>query len=176
MLQGLVLVAPRQGYYVARITIRDVDELFELRRIVESVAARLAAKNHRAGGLTRLEKLGGTHWRRSDRDSMKRFLRANTAFHLEIATLSGNRRLIEIIRQLLSESDRLINFGMTQRQHQAEKTVAQHPRLAQAIRAGNTELASQIAEEHIEDTRRMIIQALLADARFREIPIARPKR
>jgi DNA-binding GntR family transcriptional regulator len=169
--QGLVLVASRHGYYVARITIRDVDELFEMRRILESAAARLAVKNQHHAGLARLEKLSATTWRVSERDSLKRFLRANTAFHLEIAGLAGNRRLVENIRQLLSESDRLINFGMTQRQRQAEQTVAQHPKLAQAIRAGNAELASRIAEEHIEDTRRMIIQALLSDARFREMPI-----
>lgn len=37
---------------------------------------------------------------------------------------------------------------------------------------GDGESASRIAEEPIEATRRMILEALLVDTRFREIPIS----
>lgn len=61
---------------------------------------------------------------------------------------------------------------MTQRPHLAQETAAQHRSLSEAIIRGDGESVSRIAEEHIEATRRMIIEALLVDTRFREIPIS----
>jgi DNA-binding GntR family transcriptional regulator len=178
MLQGLVLVTPRHGYFVAPITIRDVDELFQLRRIIESAAAGLAADNHANASAARLNELFAATCRASDRAVLGKFLGANAAFHIEVASLTGSRRIVEMTKQLLSESDRLIYFGMAhyfrdcQQPHKARETASQHQVLTEAILAGDRTKACRIAEAHIDDTRTMIVEALLADTRFRELAIS----
>jgi DNA-binding GntR family transcriptional regulator len=171
ILEGLVIVSPRDGYYVAPITIRDVDEIFQLRKIVESAAAKMAAGNNTVSH-TRLKKLGTMRCRASDPESLRAFVRANTAFHIEIATLSGNRQLSKFIAQLLSASDRFVNLGMTQRPQQAEGTLVQHRKLTAAIIGGDGDAAARIAEEHIEMSHRMVIDGLLSNTSFRETPIS----
>jgi DNA-binding GntR family transcriptional regulator len=171
ILEGLVVVSPRDGYYVAPITIRDVDEVFQLRKIMESAAAKMAAGNTTLPRV-RLKKLGAMKCRATDRDSLREFVRANTAFHLEIANLSGNRQMAQIIAQLLSASERHVNFGMMQRPQQSEGTLVQHRKLAAAIIKGDGDLAARIAEDHIETTHRMIIDGLVSNTRLRETPIS----
>jgi len=175
ILEGLVVVSPRDGYYVAPITIRDVDEIFQLRKIVESAAAQMAAGNTTVSH-TRLKKLGTMRCRASDPDSLRAFVRANTAFHIEIANLSGNRQMSKIIAQLLAASDRFVNLGMMQRPQQAEGTLVQHRNLTAAIIGGDGQAAARIAEEHIEMSHRMVIDGLLSNTTFRETPISAPSR
>ncbi len=171
ILEGLVVVSPRDGYYVAPITIRDVDEIFQLRKIVESAAASMAASNTTLSHV-RLKKLGLMKCRASDPASLRAFVRANTEFHIEIANLSGNRQLSKIIAQLLAASDRFVNLGMMQRPQQAEGTLVQHRNLTAAIVRGDGELAARIAEEHIAMSHRMVIDGLLSNSSFREAPIS----
>jgi DNA-binding GntR family transcriptional regulator len=171
ILEGLVVVSPRDGYYVAPISIRDVDEVFELRKIIEGAAAKMAAGNITLSH-ARLKKLGAMRCRATDRDSLREFVRANTAFHIEIANLSGNRQMAQIIAQLLSASERLVNFGMMRRPQQSEGTLEQHRALAAAIMKGDGDLAVRIAEDHIETTHRMIIDRLVSNTRLRETPIS----
>lgn len=171
--EGLVVVSPRSGYFVSPITIRELDEIFQLRKIIESAAAKMAAGNLELSHV-RVKKLGFMKCRATNRDSLREFVRANTAFHLEIAHLSGNRQMSQIIAQLLAASDRFVNLGMVQRPSQAEGTLDQHRQLTEAIIKGDGELASRIAIEHIEITYRMIIDGLVSDMRFRETPIFAP--
>jgi DNA-binding GntR family transcriptional regulator len=170
ILEGLVVVSPRDGYYVAPITIRDVDEVFQLRKIIEAAAAKMAAGNTKLSH-ARLKKLGAMRCRATDRDSLRGFVRANTAFHLEIANLSGNRQMAHVIAQLLAASERLVNFGMMRRPQQSEGTLVQHRKLTAAIVKGDGDLAARIAEDHIETTHRMIIDGLVSN-RLRETPIS----
>jgi DNA-binding GntR family transcriptional regulator len=168
--EGLVSVSPRNGYFVAPITIRDVDEIFQLRKIIESAAAKMAAGNSTLPR-TQLKKLGLMTFRASDRDSLREFVHSNTAFHLEIAHLTGNRQMWQVIAQLLAASERFVNLGMLQTPGQAEGTLVQHRALTEAIIRGECDLAAQIAEEHIETTHRMIIDGLVSNTHFRETPI-----
>ena len=42
--EGLVEIVGRVGYFIARITIRDIEDIFQLRLIVETASAELAAR------------------------------------------------------------------------------------------------------------------------------------
>jgi DNA-binding GntR family transcriptional regulator len=57
VLEGLAGVTPRHGYTVAPITLRDVQELFDLRLLLEPAAAALAAGHREPAALSRLRKL-----------------------------------------------------------------------------------------------------------------------
>jgi DNA-binding GntR family transcriptional regulator len=54
-LEKLVTILPRRGMFVADIGITDLPKLFEVRVVLESLAARLAAKRGRPGQWQRME-------------------------------------------------------------------------------------------------------------------------
>ncbi len=170
VLEGLVQVTPRHGYVVAPITLRDVHELFELRLMVEPAAAALAARNASSACLARMRKLSEIGYSPDNQDSVRKFLRANTELHAYIACISGNRRMAQLLSQLLSESERLIHFGV--RSHpQSDQTVAEHQRLLEAFVNGDSNTARRLVEEHITATRQMVVESLLTNTSLREIPI-----
>ncbi len=173
--EGLALVTPRHGYTVAPITLRDVQELFELRLLVEPAAAALAAGNRSSVSRARLKTLSRVGYRAHERDSVRKFVRANTDFHAQIAHLSGNRRFVQLVSQLLAESERLINFGVLLHP-QSERTVDEHERLVQVLASGDPGSARRIMEEHVRTTRQMVMEGLMSDAGLREVPITRPGR
>lgn len=170
VLEGLVRVTPRHGYAVAPITLRDVQELFELRMMVEPAAAALAAGKIETGALAHLKKLSRVNYSRGGRDSVRKFVRANTELHTQIALLSGNQRIAQLVNQLLSESERLINFGALLHP-QSEQTADEHQRLFKALVSGDARSARQIAEEHIRSTRHMLVESLIADTPLRDVSI-----
>jgi DNA-binding GntR family transcriptional regulator len=170
--EGLAQVTPRHGYHVAPITLRDVRELFEMRLLLEPAAAALAAGKVDAATLPALKKLGAIGYRPGGHDSIRRFVSANSALHSRIAELSGNRRFSRLTVQLLSESERLINYGV-QLHPQSERTVEEHRELIEALAKGNSGAARHIVEIHIRALREMVIESLISDTRFGEWPLQR---
>ncbi len=170
VVEGLARVTPRHGYTVASITLRDVEELFELRLLVEPAAASLAAGKLDGRVRARLEELSRVGYGKGGRDSLRKFVRANTEFHTQIARISGNLRFAHLVTQLLAESERLINFGALLHP-QSRQTVEEHQRLIEALANGEAGFARRIMEEHVRATRQMVVESLISDANLREVPI-----
>ena len=71
---GLLRPIHRRGYVVKPITLRDVNDLFQLRTIIEVGVVRLAAGKVDAASLQRLELVRTKEYQPGDRDSEARFL------------------------------------------------------------------------------------------------------
>ena len=168
--EGLIQVIPRHGYAVAPITLRDVRELFELRLVIEPAAVERAVGHFDAAQHTQLKKLSEVGYRAAGRESVRRYLRANTELHTRIARLSGNRRIADLVASILLESERLINFILPTHP-QSDQTADEHRRLLEAMAEGDATQARRIAEGHIRATRQMVVESLLSDGHFEGDPI-----
>lgn len=144
---GFVVASPRRGATVRRLTLKDVDELFDLRLSLEVMAARRAAEAVAAGG-------GGTRLRElmdAAEDATRRgddeIPAANTALHAEIVAMTGNRMLENALKPSLGLMQWL--FTMTS-DRDMRVQCAEHKDICQAIYAGNADLAAALAFSHIE--------------------------
>ncbi len=90
----LVLLSGRR-YAVAPISVADVRDLFEVRRLLESEATRAAAGRVDADQLRRLDAVCVAAYDPRDADSVSRFLQANTEFHMTVAQASRNPRIAD---------------------------------------------------------------------------------
>jgi len=110
--EGLLIVEPRAGYRVTEITVKDIEEIFDLRLLNEVHGAGLAAQRaairdveilhaqHRRG----LELVGtGTSEDSAYLDSL---IASNREFHVSVAAMSGNQRLTQIVGGLLDAGQR----------------------------------------------------------------------
>ncbi len=130
--EGLVEVVPRVGYLTSRVTLQDVDDIFNLRKIVESAAAERAATGIAAETLERLEQLC-SGYRPGDRESYLLFLEENLEFHRTIAEAAGNRRLVDVVVRLLEQMQRLIILRLGPRTT-SDELVEQHRHILDALR------------------------------------------
>ena len=95
--EGLIVIQPRSGTYVATLSPRDVEETFDIRRALECLAAETAVVNATEEDLEAaqaiLERLAAPV---ESEEDYERHAAANTELHHMIIRLSGNRRLAEM--------------------------------------------------------------------------------
>jgi DNA-binding GntR family transcriptional regulator len=129
--EGLMVSRPRFGYQIAPITLADVREIFGLREIVESAAAELACQLASDADFDQLDALCVAP---DPAEDVETIMARNRDFHLLIGTLSGNRRLADVIERLVWESDRLFCY-QAQSGYSLQQVPTGHQRLVQVMRS-----------------------------------------
>ena len=157
--EGLIRTFPRRGYQVAALTFQDMNEVFEVRVIIEGRAAELASQRITPEGLSRLTVLADIVYDRAEKPSISRFVQANRDFHEAIAVASGNSRLHLMTLQVLDELQRFFHLG-AQLRDVASETNDFHRQIISSLRARNAELARSTVTAEIKSTQRGLLLAL----------------
>jgi DNA-binding GntR family transcriptional regulator len=158
---GLVRAIPRRGYRISAVTLKDIQDIFELRLMLEPMAARMAAGKIDARRARALEAATGTSYLPHSAESIAGFLDANKAFHLAIVATTGNLRLSSMIGQLHDQMTRLLHLGLGLRNRSQEMQLEQRALLKALVR-GHGDHAEQLAREHIEAARSMVLSAVMS--------------
>ncbi|MFE7559576.1 GntR family transcriptional regulator [Kitasatospora sp. NPDC057500] len=157
--EGLVVTEPRRGATVRQLTLRDVDELFDLRLSLEVFAARRAtercAQGHRPPELQQIMDRAEEATRRGDAAGIAA---ANTAFHAEIITMTGNRLLQASLQPSLGLMHWL--FRLTSTEAGPHLHCEEHREICRVIYSGRPQLAEALAYAHIDIRREPVLQAL----------------
>ena len=154
---GYVQSVPRFGYIITPINIKDIDDIYDLRLILEKSSVRLAAQRASDKQLAQLSERANFSYRFKDTESYRIFLELNNAFHVAIALTSGNRKLADTLASLLNEMTRIFHLGLDLRDS-AEEMRQEHLALAEAISKRNVEAAEQIIEDQILSSRRRVLE------------------
>jgi DNA-binding GntR family transcriptional regulator len=160
---GLVRAFPRRGYQIAPITLRDMNELFQLRGALEATAVEIACQRIGEDALAHLGVLADVTYDRAERPSLKPFIRANREFHAAIAHAAGNQRLYQQLVKTMDELERFFYLGACLRDVSAQ-TRNDHHKIVAALRAREAENARAAILEHNEVTRRGLAQQIASVA------------
>lgn len=158
--EGLVCAIPRRGYRVARISLKDIHDVFELRQMLEPAAARMAAGRMDAQQLRLLDEIACAAYQPGDAKSTARFLDANRKIHVTVARAAGNARLAGAVERLLEEMARLLHLGLGLRDRSREMA-RENRTLLKALARGDGDAAERISREQIEAARSMVLSAVL---------------
>lgn len=157
---GLVESIPYKGYLAGRISIKELTDTFELRLLLETHALMESSKRAAMSAPARLSELSTHEYSFDDPDSWEGFLARNTEYHLALAALSGNDRLVRILRDLLEGLQRYFFLGMAQGDHAAEMR-EEHERLTSLVSEGRTAAALDCLRSQIVKSRERILHALV---------------
>ena len=137
---------PRKGYLVAPISIRDIVELYEYRKILECFAAERVAQSARHEALEELERIVRVE---KDCDApLSGVLAANGAFHLRLAELSANQHVTSQVALVLCYVRRLDTICT-----QKVPGWIGHEEILRALRAHQPETARAAMALHIDLSR-----------------------
>jgi DNA-binding GntR family transcriptional regulator len=162
--EGLVKAFPRRGYQVAPVTFQDMNELFEVRNMLEGRATELASQNITPDGLRQLSNLADVMYDPSEQLSIRRFVQANRDFHEIIASFSGNVRLQAMVMQVLDELQRFFHLGAQLRDIGTE-TTDYHHQIVAALKAGDGALSRHVMIAHNDASREGLMAALTQQSR-----------
>lgn len=163
--EGLVEAVPYKGYFAQRLSLKEIADCFDLRLLLESHSARAAAARVREEGperVARLESLSAAEYKPKDPESYEEFLRQNREFHVALAEISGNGRLVRVLKDLIESMQRFFFLGLDLGDFAAEMR-EEHEELMQHIRSGDEEGAVETTTRQIERSRERILKALFAE-------------
>lgn len=158
--EGLVEAYPRRAYRIAHITIQSVNDLFGVRAALESAGAALAAARINSDFIAGLQVLADASYQVGESRSRSQFVDANRQFHLAISAHSGNARLHALVVGLVDQGERFFHMGAQMRDVNSE-TNHEHHRLVEVLARGEAEQARLLMIEHIESTRRGLLNSLI---------------
>jgi len=173
--QHLVHAVSLRRYVVAPITLREAQDVFEMRMLLEPVAARKAAGRVDPAHLRRLNELCQIHYQAGDRESAEIFLAANTEFHLTIARAARNDILAETIAAVHDRYQRLNHVSHMLRDRNVEAR-HEHSELVEALAAGDEEKSEQLMADQISAARLFVIDALVSSDSLQEVNIQATQR
>ena len=150
--EGLLEAVPNRGFRVVPLSDTDLDEVYQLRLLLEVPAMVQLAERGIAAERERLIGLAEDIESAAAARDVIRFLETDRAFHLELLALHGNRRLVSIVANLRDQT-RLYGLKMLAQQDKLGASAAEHRRLLSAIDAGDAELVSRLTRVHLEHTR-----------------------
>lgn len=159
-LEGYVDTFPRRGYRVRSITFKDINDLFDVRVLLEPAVAALAAARLTSPDVDELDRLSRLAYTPDTEPSLDGLIAANREFHSAIAHASGNPRLTALVISYMEESERFLYVSARNRQVNYE-TSQDHAALVDAFRRKDPPAAQRIMANHIEHTRNGLIGHML---------------
>jgi DNA-binding GntR family transcriptional regulator len=147
---------PYKGYLVAPVTLKDVQEIYHLRLILESEAAEAAANHIDPNDLQRIGELVKIKYTPGDAASHAQFIQADTEIHLLIAKATHNERLYQIVKELLFERERLLYLILYRGEH-GPLVSSEHKELYQAIKLKRPKEARKLMADHVTAARQRML-------------------
>ena len=157
--EGWVDLRPSQGAFVHVPTDSEVDELLDVRALLEAETARLAAAStgsdpqarpDRQTQLARLREICREGEAAADAGEFGTAVAANNAFHAEIAAIGGNATLAELADIVGRRVQWYYRMVAPARGH---GSWSEHAEMIEAIEAGDPDRAQALARRHTERTR-----------------------
>lgn len=158
--EGYVQSIPRFGYLITPITLKDVEDLYDLRLILEQSAVRMAIQRATDEQLAQIQEKATFTYKFKNRTTYLQFLEHNINFHVSIALASRNRKLAEMLANVLSEMTRIFNLGLDLRDS-AEEMRNEHIVLAAALAKREIQQAEQIVQDQIMLSRQRVVEMLV---------------
>ena len=155
--EGWIAVAPWRGAVVRPVTRLEIDECTHLRMAIEPYAVELALARIGAKEIAYLDSLNESQRHIAGQEEANKFITIYQNFHIYLAELTGNGRLLNIMRALRDVHLRL-GVEAVQVKQRYETTLIEHIAIVEALRTGNGQAAADAMRDHLRRTR----EALLA--------------
>ena len=135
---------------VSKIGFPEALEIYELRSVIESLSAELAASRRTEEDLADLEACIFAH-RNSLKESIESAEHHDAAFHMLIARASRNTQIIKHLKPLIDHCQRVSVYHNQKNTNRVIRSLEQHEEILGAIRAQDAEKAKSAMTTHMED-------------------------
>lgn len=157
--EGLIDSTPNRGATVRTYTPDEIEEMYDLRALLEGHAAHRAALRITRNGIRRLHESNRRFSRLRAADDLTELISENLAFHREVLDAAGSPRLSELVRKA-------IELPLVYRSYvwysPEQKLISEHyhQQLTHALEDHDAERAELIMKEHVFEARDFLIAKL----------------
>jgi DNA-binding GntR family transcriptional regulator len=159
--EGLINIQPRMGTFVSHLDLRQIREMYELRRLLEGHAAKLATQRAPAEAIRELRReLDAFPTHGLDVDC-KAISEAGQKLHQLILEHCGNLALVGMMRSMQDHFARFRSVSLTI----PEKVISSHQEhlaILQAMERRDGPGAEQLIHRHFEHAAQLLLESLIA--------------
>jgi DNA-binding GntR family transcriptional regulator len=149
---GLVEPVRNRGFRILTPDERDLDEISELRLMLEPTAMRKIVDCATDAQLADMETVVARIEERAEAADVPGFLVADRAFHLGLLELGRNGRLVRLVAQLRDQT-RLAGITELAREGNLAASAREHRDILGALRMRDADAAEQLMRQHLVHTR-----------------------
>ena len=160
---GLVRLEKNRGVFVRQISIREADEIYELRAVLDEFVGRRLAQTATPAQVRELRQIVERMEKATARNDVDAYLAANLDFHDRMVELTGNAKLLLTYRRLVNELHLFRRATLTQGGALPVST-REHRDIVDRIASGQAAAAGRALQEHVMASRARM-HALYGDGR-----------
>jgi GntR family transcriptional regulator, rspAB operon transcriptional repressor len=160
---GIAVTVPRRGVIVRPLSRSLLAELFEVRKILEGAAVRMAVRNAAPEHLRRLEALVGQQADCTKTGDVKRYAKLDDDFHRTLYDAVGNGRLLELIFanwELIKQARCASTVVPEHGKAWIATSLKRHKRILAALKKGGEDAACAAIFENIDSSEQEIVTRL----------------
>ena len=155
---GLLEAVPHKGFFVAEITMTQIQDTYQLRSLLEGACARMAAEKVSKTQLAELESLARPiSFSASNPQAFRRSSEQNKKFHLAIAEIAGNDEMIKILSNIL---DKITRAQYLEAKMAPMVVGPEHEDIVKAIRNRAPAVAERNMIAHIQSSMDRLLQVV----------------
>ena len=158
-LEGLVLMIPRRGAEVARISEKSLKDVLEVRRSLEELAIELACQRMTEEDMQALEEAQKAFKAAIDQGDAMKIAETDEAYHDVIYHSTRNKRLVQILNNL---REQMYRFRLEYIKDEDKRQILQleHEKILAALRLRHMAEAKAVARGHIDNQEITVLKNL----------------
>lgn len=161
-LEGLVVMVPRRGAVVAKISEKNLRDVLEIRRVLDMLCARLACERMSEEAKEKLNTACQDFEEAVKSGDLRDVAQKDVALHNIIIDATGNLTLQQMLDNLAEQMYRYrVKYLKDDSQYQTLSR--EHRAICKSIMSGDQETAVRLAKEHIDNQETAIIRQLRAE-------------
>lgn len=153
--EGLVEVAPNKGFRVTELSERDLDDITEIRALIEIPTVAEIARRHdpeHAPALGELRETAAGIVEFARTGALTDYIELDRQFHLGLLALAGNPHLVTVVGELRARS-RLYGLAQLQEHGVLTRSAAEHLEIVDRVLAGDADGARELMQRHLSHVR-----------------------
>jgi GntR family transcriptional regulator, rspAB operon transcriptional repressor len=155
--EELITIKPRSGYFIARMTLKELNDILELRKILETASIERAALRISEEQISQLRNVHAGYTGDDD-ESYDRYTDENRRFHYLVAEASGNHELATMLGHV---HDRLSRFMVIR--HAGKTQPINHARIVDALEKHDIASARQAIMDEIDTTHASMLDHVMQE-------------
>lgn len=146
---GLLIEVPNKGVFVKEFTQRDIDEIFDMRLLLESHAILNSRKHMTSARLQKLFDILGMLETTYAAGNLEEYTKCDEKLHNHLVELSDNSLLIATYERVRSMNQQFRVFSLTSK-IRFDNSLEEHRQIIHALATGDVETAQQTNARHLE--------------------------
>ena len=158
-LEGLAVTIPRKGAEVAKMTVKDMEDVLEVREALDELAAKIACNKITEEQLQTLSKVKDAFEESTKTTDIKQIAMYDEKFHDVIYEYTGNVRLVNLLNNL-REQIYVYRVEYLKNVEVYPRLIEEHETILKALQDRNQELVVEAMRDHVENQATAVTQII----------------